>query len=239
MGLLIRKLLALQEVDLQIISLNDEKAKRLDSINEKKSEFEEQRAELEEQEAEVKRLKVEMKSMEVELADTSEKTQKLESQQINVKTNQEYKALDKEIYEAKAHRAEIEDQLLQKMELQEQASAQIGERRGQLEAKAKVLEGETASIESKIAELDQGIAELQQKRSEVASGIEDNLLRLYDRIYSSKGAPALVPLVNRACQGCHLAVPAGIESILRRRESDIITCENCSRILYIPVEEDE
>jgi hypothetical protein len=72
----------------------------------------------------------------------------------------------------------------------------------------------------------------------VAGGIELSALRLYERILNSKKAPALVPIVNRSCQGCHLAVTAAVESVLRRGEADIITCENCSRILYIPKEED-
>ncbi len=238
MGLTIRNLLALQEVDLQIISLNDEKGKLLHVINEKKSELDESRGEFEEREGQIKRLKVDIKNLEVELAETGDRIKKLEGQQIHVKTNQEYKALDKEIYDAKAHQARTEDFLLQKMELLEQETAGIRDARQQLDEQASQLKVETSTAEERLREIEGGIAELRSKRSQMASTIEDGHLRLYNRIFNSKRVPAIVPLVNRACQGCHLAVPAGIESILRRHESNIITCENCSRILYVAEEED-
>lgn len=238
MGQAIRNLLALQEVDLRVISLNDEKSKLLDSINEKRSELERRRREFDEREAQRKQLKLGMKKLDGELAEASEHIRKLESQQIHVKTNQEYKALNKEIYEAKARKLRIEDTLLQKMELQEQEKFGIKEGSEQLNAHAAQLERENTETEEKLGEIDRGLVALQGKRSEVASGTEDSLLKLYDRIFKSKN-PVIVPVVNRTCQGCHLAVPAGVESVLRRHQSQIVTCENCSRILYVPEGESE
>ncbi len=238
MGQAIRNLLALQEVDLRVISLNDEKSKFLDLINQKKSELERRRREFDEREAQRKQLKLGIKKLDGELAEASEHIRKLESQQINVKTNQEYKALNKEIYEAKARKVRIEDTLLQKMGLQEEEKFGIKEGSAQLNAHAAQLERENTETEEKLGEIDRGLVALQGKRSEVASGIEDTLLKLYDRIFKSKN-PVIVPVVNRTCQGCHLAVPAGVESVLRRHQSQIVTCENCSRILYVPEEEAE
>ncbi len=238
MGQAIQNLLALQDVDLGVISLNDEKSKLLDSINEKRSELERRRREFEEREAQRKQLKLGIKKLEVELAGATEHIRKLESQQIRVKTNQEYKALDKEIYEAKARNARIEDTLLQKMEVQEQEKFGIREESEQLDADAAQLERENIETEEKIGEIDRAVAGLREKRSEVASGIEDRLLKRYERIFKSKN-PAVVPLVNRTCQGCHLAVPAAVESVLRRHQSEIVICENCSRILYVPGEDAE
>jgi len=238
MGLVIQNLLALQEVDLQIIFLDDQKTKLLNSIEQKKSEVEEQRSQFEEREQQLKHLKVEMKSCEVELADTEDRIRKLEGQQIHVKTNQEYKALDKEIYEAKAHQAQTEEFLLEKMEFLEEETGGIREARQQLDLQVSELEGETAAANEKTREIDDRIAEFQAKRSEITATIDGSHLSLYDRIFSNKKGRALVPVVNRSCQGCHLAVPAAVESVLRRHQSEIITCENCSRILYAPEEED-
>ena len=239
MGQAIRNLRALQEVDLRIISLNDEKTKLLDSINQKKSELERRCGEFDERKAQRKQLTVEIKRLEVELADASDRIRKLESQQVLVKTNQGYKALSKEIYEAKAHEARMEDTALQKMELLEQEKAGTRELSEELEAYAAQLQQDNSAVEEKVREIDRSVADLQAKRSEVATAIEDNLLKLYDRIFNSKKGPVLVPLVNRACQGCHLAVPAAVESVLRRHQSEIVICENCSRILYIPEEDAE
>jgi len=239
MGHVIRNLLALQEVDLQILSINGEKVSLLNSINEKRSQLEKQRGEFEEQEARLKQEKVDMRSLEVELAESSTHVRKLESQQVHIKTNQEYKALDREIYEAKIHQTRVEDQLLEKMEFVEQENIQIRETSRELDARAPELQQETSGIEEKISQIERTIEELQTKRSEVSREIDEAALKRYERILTGKSAPVLVPVVNGACQGCHLVVTAAVESVLRRGEADIITCENCSRILYIPDEEPE
>jgi predicted nucleic acid-binding Zn-ribbon protein len=238
MGLLIRNLLALQEVDLQIISLSEEKKKLLDSTEQKRSDVDEQRIQLERREQQLKRLKVEMKSCDVELGEAGDRIKKLEGQQIHVKTNQEYKALDKEIYEAKARQAQTEEILLEKMELLEEETAGVRERRQELDARVSQLEEETAAVNDKVHEIDNQIGELKTRRSEIAASVEAGHLRLYDRILNNKKGPALVPVVNRSCQGCHLAVPAAVESVLRRHASNIVVCENCARILYVPDEEE-
>ncbi len=237
MGLVIENLLSLQEVDLQIISLNDEKKKLLDSIEQKKSGVEEQRSRLDERQEQLKRLKVEMKACEVELAEWGDRIKKLEGQQVLVKTNQEYKALDKEIYEAKARRAQIEETLLQKMEFLEQESEEIAEARQQIDARLSELEGETAVASEKIQELDAQIANLESRRAGVAAKVSASHLSMYERIFENKRGAAIVPVLNRSCQGCHLAVPAAVESVLRRHASNIVLCENCARILYVPLEE--
>jgi predicted nucleic acid-binding Zn-ribbon protein len=237
MGPVIRNLLALQDVDLEIISLNDQKAGLLRLANEKKSEIQTRQREFEGRQAQLKRLKVEIKKSEVELAEVADRIRKLEGQQVHVKTNQEYKALDKEIYEAKARKAKAEDFLLEKMEILEQEDAGVHHARQNLGPQAARLEQEATSIEDDMHHVERRVNELRQNRNRVASAIERKYVALYDRIFNSKSGPAIVPLVNRACQGCHLAVPAAVESILRRDEADIITCENCSRILYIPDED--
>ena len=239
MGLVIQNLLLLQEVDLQIISLNDEKTQLLDSIERKQSELEEKRQEFEGKQDQLKRIKLDMKDLEIELADAGERIRKLEGQQVQVKTNQEYKALDKEIYEAKAHQTRTEDLLLQKMEQLEQEKGQIQDETQQLGLQDAELERERQEAQRRIQEIEARTGELNEKRSRTAGTLEETHLRLYERIFNSNRTPVIVPLVNRTCQGCHLTVTAAIESILRRHQANIITCENCSRILYVPEDEQE
>jgi predicted nucleic acid-binding Zn-ribbon protein len=239
MGLVIRNLLALQEVDLQMLSLEEERAKLSESIERQKAEVQREREEVAEREARLKRIKVEIKSSEAELAETGEHIRKFEGQQILVKTNQEYKALDKEIYEAKARQAQVEDALLEKMEQLEEETEALRQGRQKLDNEISELERETGGADEKVREVEQEIAVLREKRAEIASTIERVPLSLYERIFRKKKGAALAPLVNRACQGCHLSVPAGVESVLRRHASNVITCENCSRILYVPEEEPE
>lgn len=239
MGLVIQNLLALQEVDLQMLSLEEERGRLLDSIERQKGEVERERAEAAEREAKVKHIKVEIKSSESELADTGDHVRKFEGQQALVKTNQEYKALDKEIYEARARQARLEDALLEKMEALEEETESLRKARHDLDEKLSQLQGASGDAEEKVRQIEQDIAALGAKRAEVAKRIERGPLSIYERIFQRKKGAALAAVVNRACQGCHLAVPAGVESVLRRHASNIITCENCSRILYVPEEERE
>ncbi len=56
-------------------------------------------------------------------------------------------------------------------------------------------------------------------------------LTRYDRLVKTQGLPAVVPLHGQKCGGCHLKVSNGVET-LARIGGDIVTCDNCGRILY-------
>jgi predicted nucleic acid-binding Zn-ribbon protein len=74
------------------------------------------------------------------------------------------------------------------------------------------------------------LEKLQLARTRLAERIPAMDLRLYERI-SRHFAHAIVPVENRICLGCFMALPTSAVS-LRTDPGHVRLCENCGRILY-------
>lgn len=71
---------------------------------------------------------------------------------------------------------------------------------------------------------------LLQTRARLAERIPLPDLRLYERI-SRRFTHAIVPVEERTCLGCYMALPTSAVS-LRTDPDHLRICENCGRILY-------
>jgi predicted nucleic acid-binding Zn-ribbon protein len=74
------------------------------------------------------------------------------------------------------------------------------------------------------------LEQLKQARTRLAERIAVQDLRLYERI-SRRFTHAIVPVENRICLGCFMALPTSAVS-LRTDPDHVRLCENCGRILY-------
>lgn len=75
-----------------------------------------------------------------------------------------------------------------------------------------------------------GCNELKIARDELAAKISKPLLFRYERL-RGKLKRAVVPVKNDICLGCFLRQPTSI-SAHGREGADLLTCENCGRMLY-------
>ena len=62
------------------------------------------------------------------------------------------------------------------------------------------------------------------------------LLQIYERLLRNKKDRVIVPIENRTCSGCHIALTAQHENLVRKGEN-LVFCEHCSRIHYWQAEE--
>jgi predicted nucleic acid-binding Zn-ribbon protein len=74
------------------------------------------------------------------------------------------------------------------------------------------------------------LEKLRLARTRLADRIPVLDLRLYERI-SRHFTHAIVPVENRICLGCFMALPTSAVS-LRTDPGHVRLCENCGRILY-------
>ena len=79
--------------------------------------------------------------------------------------------------------------------------------------------------------VDAEIARLTARREELVALSDAASLRLYESLRRSKGGLAVVPVTQRTCMGCRIALPSGDEQRARSSE-DLVTCRNCGRILF-------
>jgi predicted nucleic acid-binding Zn-ribbon protein len=177
-------------------------------------------------------LELKRKELEGLLSDLEDQILRYRNQQLQVKKNDEYQALTHEIEltEGKIGEAEgAEIQLLYDLDAERERAQQTTK---QLEEE---ISGERAQLE-RLAEREKQVGgEIEGARAEVEggrTGVSESLLRRYDQLSKTLGLPVVVPLVDQKCGGCHLRVSGGVNTEARKG-NDIVSCDNCTRIIYI------
>lgn len=97
-----------------------------------------------------------------------------------------------------------------------------------LKWKAKI-DQEIAQIDQEIASQTQSWEQLKRERAQHAAAVEPQLLRQYEELRTRYEDP-IAAVHNGVCSGCNLRVS---EIAVERVRSEIVTCENCSRLLYV------
>jgi uncharacterized protein len=176
-------------------------------------------------------LELRRKELESSLRDLEEQVRRYRSQQLQIKKNDEYQALTHEIelIEGKIGEAEeSEIQLLYDLDRQrEQSKATERERNEDIAGE----QAQLRRIDEREQQVRTDLAAAQAEVENARSAVAPTLLPRYDRLANSVGLPVVVPLVSQKCGGCHLKVSSGIETEVRKG-GDVVSCDNCSRMLY-------
>ncbi|MFH1045614.1 MAG: C4-type zinc ribbon domain-containing protein [Candidatus Omnitrophota bacterium] len=229
----IQVLVKLQAVDSRIYALRQEKAGKPELKEELEESFTQKGRTLKAKEEESKTIQLKKKEHELDLETKEKEIKKFQSQLVQLKTNKEYVALQKEIEGRKADNSTLEDNIIGLMDKIDLIKAEITREREALAAAEKSLKEELARIDQEIADLDKNITEAEQERSEISTQIEKNLLRQYERILKAKDGLAFVPVVGESCGGCNQILPPQVINEVRMKDR-VVTCELCARLLYWP-----
>lgn len=229
----IETLLKVQGRDIRIYSLKKESQVLPEELNAMKEEAQEVENKLKEKQEEIKKLQVARKELEVDLDAKQENIKKYEIQLFQVKTNEEYKAMQKQINDLKFEYGILEDKILEKMEEIEHAQGGLKEVEDALVSAKRMLENKEKEISARLGAIEEDIQKIQEEKDALAKDISLDFFKKYELIFKNKQGAALVPIENKACQGCHMALPPNVINEVKRG-TKIIICDNCARILYYP-----
>lgn len=170
--------------------------------------------------------------LEGEVAAVEETIVKYKTQQMQVKKNEEYTALEKEIENQKARVSELEDAELQLMEEIEVEQEGLEEARESGQAEIATLEAHLGRLENNFQASKEELGDAEAAVEACAEEIDADVLNQYRYVKSQiKRPPVVVALKDGRCQGCHLKVSGDVES-MARRGMELVRCDSCGRILY-------
>ena len=183
-------------------------------------------------EEEAKALEVRRLDLEGEVEQTEATIVKYKTQQMQVKKNEEYTALENEIGTLKQKISDLEDVELQILEEIDLKAAELANLREDTDNKQKTLEARIALLKQNLgsfnSELEDARSAVEDCRSEIDSGV----LQQYTYVKSQiKRPPVVVELEDGRCKGCHLKVSGEVESEARKG-NELVRCDSCGRILY-------
>ena len=227
----LRNLIALQDLELKITSLQKQVADIPTIVQGFENELRRIKDEHEMHVARSKDLANRRRSLEGEVDMGRSKLSRLKDQLMAVKTNKEYTAMLHEIQMAEGQIRSEEDKILEIMEA--------------METEEKVLKGAEQDMRKKSAELTEGIRKtndsaplletelekLRQEKIQMESLIGADLLFRYRRIADARKGIALAEAKDELCSACHVRIRPQIYTELLRTEN-IHACDSCSRILF-------
>jgi uncharacterized protein len=155
---------------------------------------------------------------------------KYKDQQMNVRNNREYDAISKEI-ELQTLEIELSDKRTRELDFKIlNKKEEIGSTESSMSERKKDLENKRKELNVIVAESEDDEVKLMKDRDKAAKGVEDRLLKSYDKIRGNAANGLAVVMVRRgACGGCFNMVPPQRQSDIRDRKK-IIVCEHCGRI---------
>jgi predicted nucleic acid-binding Zn-ribbon protein len=171
----------------------------------------------------------EQRRAESALQDQEALIQKLEGQQFQVKTNEAYTALLREMEQAREAISNSETRLLEAMEAIETGTLERAAAEEEAEKVLSRVASDEKGLEAREQELVVLIAEMRERRSTHRAGLAVELLEQYDKI-ASRRRPAVVHVREEICLGCRVNIPPQLQIELLRGQR-VITCSNCHRIL--------
>lgn len=227
----LQSILAIQELDIKMIRLmrvKQEHQKELAKIQALKTDI---RHKVEEKELEMEKLKEQIKGGEKRIQEISDQINKLENQQAAVKKMDEFNALTQEMTAANKERRTLEHQLSDLMDKQASGEDLLVSLKESLSS----TENSSSAIEEEIRENIRRINEegrsLLSQRTQLKEATDPELFSIYERLLNNKKDRVVVPIENRVCSGCHIALTPQHENLVRKQDH-LVFCEHCSRILY-------
>lgn len=226
----IEKLLILQERDRQLSQLEAELAFIPPQRDARQRKAAEAHTQAEALKKAAMHLESQRKELEVEVETLQEHIQRYSLQQFQTKKNDEYQALAKEINGARTKIARLEDQQLDLMEQGETAQKKAAQAAAEAKVTHARVEREMVDLTTREANLRLRQQELSQGRETLAQAVDGTVLARYERLRKNKDR-VLVGIDRGVCGGCHVTLQPHL-ILACRAAQEVVTCSNCSRILY-------
>jgi hypothetical protein len=226
----IENLLHLQEADKEIRRLQDEIAelpKRVAAIEHKLANT---KLQLEKAQAAVKADEAARRKYDTTITDLRGKISKYRDQSLDVKTNDQYKALLHEIQFAEKEIAATEDKILELMVNADARDKEVKAAQAELKAEAAEIEKEKEEARKRTAEDEKQLTEWRGKREQMRAGIGEDLLRHYERVSKFRGS-GISEVRDHKCMACQVMLRPQIYNDVRTGQQTVV-CDSCQRVLY-------
>jgi uncharacterized protein len=232
----IENLLKLQDIDKEIRRLHDEIAefpKRVAVIELKLAGT---KTQLEKAQAAFKTDEASRRKYETNISDLRGKISKYRDQSLDVKTNEQYKALLHEIQFAEKEIGSNEDKILELMVNADSRDKEVKAAQAELKAETAEIEKEKEQARQRTVEDEKLLTEARAKRDQLRGGVREDLLRQYERVSKFRGS-GIAEVRDHKCMGCQVILrPQTYNDV--RSGKDIVICDSCQRVLFFNPKEE-
>ncbi len=235
----LKKLFALQELDLALDAIQQKKGALPVQIQTLQSELEGLEAKKDQHKAEVTAQETHIEGYQETKKNADASIKKYQDEQVSVSDSRSYDTISKEIA-----LQELEIQLSQKNIKEAQGTIkEIKEKLSKVRARIretkesiKLYKQELSEIQSQVQEEE---TKLQEQRPSLVAAVDPALLGSYEEMRTQLIPPHVLTYVREeACAGCFCMVSPQKQAIIAEHKKTV-RCENCSRILVDVIKPEE
>ena len=183
--------------------------------------------------SEWKQLESKNNALEKEILEIGEKISKNKIRQLEVKKNEEYKALESEIISLTNLESIKEDEQIEVLVKIDDAQSTAKIAQEKIAQKVEGLVQQKKNFEERMLKVRSEILDLEKEIEKARQSVEVEMLRTYERVKKVVSrAPYMAPLKDQKCSGCNLRVSNDVISTALV-EQKLTQCDQCGRIVYI------
>lgn len=142
-------------------------------------------------------------------------------------------SLQQEVQHLREQHSAQEDRVLEALAALEDAQALAASSKARQEAAERTRQQDQATLTERLRQVEARLADARQRRQRLAESCDPSLVQRYEQIRRIKGGKGVVLAEGGTCQGCRVSLTASDMQRLRT-STDVITCSNCGRMLYLP-----
>ena len=180
-----------------------------------------------------KQIEVDRKKLELDVGTRTDSINRLKTQQYQTRKNDEFQAMGHEIQRYEDEIRKLEDQELELMDQADKLKVEVTAEEKKASAAKDSIGRQMNDLAEKSKALDARLQDLSTERKALAEKMDEDVLDQFERLFVSKGDSAIVAIEHGVCTGCHMKLTI---ATVKAAESgkEIVNCEQCGRILYIP-----
>ncbi|MEP6921955.1 MAG: C4-type zinc ribbon domain-containing protein [bacterium] len=228
----LQELVALQKLDNSIRKLQTE----LEAIPERRAavekEFDQRAFEIRALENRRDEARHTRSHLESEIAEQKARAERAERNLMSSKKQDEYTAAIREADAARKQISTLETQILEQMEILDQSEAALTERAAEIASLNSDQEARLKTFDEDSRLQAQNVETSRAERERLFNTLPKPMSAQYKRISARiRDGVAVAEARNGACMACFMALrPQAMSQV--RRGDEIVTCDNCNRILY-------
>lgn len=226
----LERLTKLEQVDREIARLSAEVAALPKRVAEIEHQLADAKAKVEQAKIAIKSQEHKRRGLESDIQSHQQKIAKFRDQSLDVKTNEQYRALMHEIEFTQTEIRKAEDKILEIMEGAELFDRQVKSSESDLKIQSAQVEKEKEEAHAITAKDEAQLKQLQGERQSLRTGINGDLLDLYDRVLRARKT-AMAEAREQRCTACFVLLrPQKWNEI--KAGNEVMTCDSCGRILF-------
>ena len=217
--------ISLQKLQQEIERIPKERAKIESLIEEEMLSIETAKSDLNAKEVERNDLDSQIKIKESDIA-------KFKTQQLEVKKNEEYRALTHQIEKTQDDISELEEKEIEIMFFIDEAKVAFERVKAEIDERINQKSKQLIELESRLKQLKGDVQEAEANFTESRKLVNQDALEIYDRTKTQVKRPPYISAIEvQNCSGCHLRVSNEVQGLVIAGE-EIVSCDQCPRIVY-------